>query len=73
MARLQQAGTPVITLEPDTEARRVMGLRAMAEDRSPRVIEAAYDETRQRIMSSSFLATLGGTTTPAMAATPAAG
>ena len=28
-----------------------MGLRAMAEDRSPRVIEAAYEETRERILA----------------------
>jgi hypothetical protein len=48
-----------------------MGLRAMAEDRSPRVIEAAYEETRRRVLSSSFLATLGS---PAAAApTSAAG
>jgi hypothetical protein len=47
-----------------------MGLRAMAEDRSPRVIEAAYEETRQRMHASSFLATLGA---PEAAATPAAG
>jgi NTE family protein len=73
VARLQRAGIPVIALEPDVDARRAMGLRAMAEDRSPRVIEAAYEETRRRIMSSAFLATLGGTTAPAMAATPAAG
>jgi hypothetical protein len=47
-----------------------MGLRAMAEDRSPRVIEAAYEETRRRVQSSPFLATLGE---PGVAATPAAG
>ncbi len=70
VARLQTAGTPVITLEPDADARRVMGLRAMAEDRSPRVIEAAYEETRRRVQSSPFLASLGE---PAVAATPAAG
>jgi hypothetical protein len=31
----------------------------MAEDRSPRVIEAAYEETRRRILETPFLATLG--------------
>jgi hypothetical protein len=72
VARLQMAGTAVISLEPGADARRVMGLRAMAEDRSPRVIEAAYEETRQRVQSSSFLATLGEP--PAtMTASPAAG
>jgi hypothetical protein len=48
-----------------------MGLRAMAEDRSPRVIEAAYEETRRRLQSAPFLATLGEP--PVVAATPAAG
>jgi hypothetical protein len=72
VARLQRAGTAVISLEPDGDARRAMGLRAMAEDRSARVIEAAYEETRRRVLSSSFLATLGEP--PAtMSATPAAG
>ena len=54
-----RAGTPVICLEPESEARHVMGLRAMAEDRRPRVIEAAYEETRRRILETPFLATLG--------------
>jgi len=57
--KLETAGIPVICLEPDSEARHVMGLRAMAEDRSPRVIEAAYEETRRRILETPFLATLG--------------
>ena len=46
IARLEDAGTAVISLEPGAESRRAMGLRAMAEDRSPQVIEAAYEETR---------------------------
>ena len=58
VARLQAAGTPVISLEPGLESRRAMGLRAMAEDRSHRVIEAAYEETRRRILSTPFLATM---------------
>ena len=48
--KLERAGIPVICLEPESEARHAMGLRAMAEDRSPRVIEAAYEETRRRIL-----------------------
>jgi NTE family protein len=56
IARLEEAGTPVISLEPGPESRRAMGLRAMAEDRGPRVIEAAYEETRTRILSTPFLA-----------------
>ena len=59
IARLEEAGTTVISLEPGAESRRAMGLRAMAEDRSPRVIEAAYEETRRRILSTPFLASLG--------------
>ncbi len=59
IARLEDAGTAVISLEPGPESRRMMGLRTMAEDRSPRVIEAAYEETRRRILASPFLASLG--------------
>jgi NTE family protein len=59
IARLEGAGTAVISLEPGPESRRMMGLRAMAEDRSPRVIVAAYEETRRRILASPFLASLG--------------
>jgi len=59
IARLEGAGTPVISLEPGPESCRAMGLRAMAEDRGPRVIEAAYEETRKRILSTPFLADLG--------------
>jgi NTE family protein len=61
VARLEAAGTPVISLEPGPESRRAMGLRAMAEDRGPRVIEAASEETRKRILSTPFLADLGHT------------
>ena len=57
--RLEAAGIPVISLEPENDCRRAMGLRTMAEDRGPRVIEAAYEETRRRILSTPFLATLG--------------
>ena len=60
IARLQAAGTAVIRLEPGRESRRAMGIRAMAEDRGPRVIEAAYEETRLRVRASPFLAALGG-------------
>jgi NTE family protein len=58
VARLEANGIAVIRLEPGAESRRVMGLRAMAEDRGPRVIEAAYEETRKRILASPFLASL---------------
>lgn len=59
IARLEEAGTAVISLEPGATSRRAMGLRAMAEDRSPVVIEAAYEETRRRILATPFLASLG--------------
>jgi NTE family protein len=59
IARLEEAGTAVISLEPGTAARRIMGLRAMDEDRGPAVIEAAYEETRRRILATPLLASLG--------------
>ncbi len=59
IARLEEAGFVVLSLEPGTESRRAMGLRAMAEDRSPQVIEAAYEETRELILASPDLASLG--------------
>jgi hypothetical protein len=59
VARLEAEGIAVIRLEPGGESRRVMGLQPMAEDRGPRVIEAAYEETRRRIMATPFLADLG--------------
>jgi NTE family protein len=59
IVRLQQSGLVVISLEPGAESRRAMGLRAMAEDRNPQVIEAAYEETREMILSTPELASLG--------------
>ena len=59
IARLERSGTAVVSLEPAAEARRVMGLKAMAEDRGPRVIRAAYEETRRRILDTPLLAALG--------------
>jgi len=59
VTRLEESGTAVIRLEPGAESRHAMGLRAMAEDRGPRVIEAAYEETRKRILETPFLAALG--------------
>ncbi len=67
IARLEEAGIAVISLEPGAESRRAMGLRAMAEDRSPQVIEAAYEETRKRIPTTPFLASLGDPLAPATA------
>jgi NTE family protein len=43
-ARLEANGTRVIRIEPGPAVRTAMGLRAMAEDRSDRVVQAAYDE-----------------------------
>jgi NTE family protein len=59
IARLRAAGFVVESLEPGPESRRAMGLRAMAEDRAPQVIEAAYEETRERILTTPALAALG--------------
>jgi NTE family protein len=65
IVRLRAAGITVISLEPGAESRRAMGLRAMAEGRSPQVIEAAYDETRERILTTPVLASLGNPPTTA--------
>jgi NTE family protein len=59
VTRLEANGVAVIRLEPGGESRHVMGLKAMAEDRGPRVIEAAYEETRKRVLNTPFLANLG--------------
>jgi NTE family protein len=59
VARLEENGVAVIRLEPGAESRHAMGLRAMAEDRGPRVIQAAYEETRKRVLANPFLAGLG--------------
>jgi NTE family protein len=59
IARLERDGTVVIRLEPGARARRAMGLLAMSEDRGPQVIEAAYEETRRRVLARPLLAALG--------------
>jgi NTE family protein len=59
IARLEAVGTSVIRLEPGPEARHAMGLWAMAEHRAPRVVEAAYEETRKRVLSNPFLHDMG--------------
>jgi NTE family protein len=57
--RLEANGTSVLRLEPGPAARHAMGLWAMAENRAPRVVDAAYEETRKRITSSPMLSALG--------------
>jgi NTE family protein len=59
IAHLEAGGTTVVRLEPGPEARQAMGLWAMAEHRAPKVVEAAYQETRSRVHASPFLAGLG--------------
>jgi NTE family protein len=46
---LQHRGMSVIRFEPGAASLEVMGLRPMANDRSDRVMEAAYRETQRRI------------------------
>jgi NTE family protein len=58
--RLEAEGTTVIRFEPGASSRHAMGVWAMAEHRSPRVVEAAYEETRTRLLSTPFLAGLAG-------------
>ena len=56
IAHLEAGGTTVVRLEPGPETRQAMGLWAMAEHRAPKVVEAAYEETRNRIHANPFLA-----------------
>lgn len=51
VARLAARGTTVIRLEPGPSARRAMGFWAMAEGRAPRVVAAAYEEGRDRVLT----------------------
>lgn len=44
VGRLRSRGTPVVTFEPSTRSLPVMGLNAMATDRSDRVVQAAFLE-----------------------------
>jgi NTE family protein len=68
IARLEAKGTSVIRLEPGPVSRRAMGLRAMAEDRSARVVEVAYEETVRRVASNPLFGRLGGSVRPAAVA-----
>lgn len=49
VAQLRATGTEVICFEPEREALAVMGVNAMAEDRSSGVVEAAAAETHRRL------------------------
>ena len=60
MARLEAAGTPVICLEPGPRGPPRHGAAGHGRGPQPRVIEAAYEETRASASSPRpFLATLG--------------
>ncbi len=59
IARLEANGTTVLRLEPGPAARHALGLWAMAENRAPRVIDAAYEETKERILSNPSFSALG--------------
>ena len=43
--RLHRAGTEVVGIEPSARVLRAMGLNAMADDRSDRVVQAAFLDT----------------------------
>jgi NTE family protein len=47
--RLRAAGVEVVRFEPAAASRRVMGLNAMAEDRSPAVVREAFFEAGARV------------------------
>jgi NTE family protein len=48
VSRLQAAGTRVISFEPGRISRSAMGIWAMAEDRSEKVVRGAYEESANR-------------------------
>jgi NTE family protein len=56
---LQHRGMSVIRFEPGSGTLDVMGLRPMANDRSDRVMEAAYRETSRRIKLGNLAKRLG--------------
>jgi NTE family protein len=56
---LQHQGMSVIRFEPGSGSLEVMGLRPMANDRSDRVMEAAYQETSRRIELGNLAKRLG--------------
>jgi hypothetical protein len=47
--RLRSAGVRVVRFEPRGPALRAMGLNAMADDRGPAIVRAAYFEAAERI------------------------
>ena len=49
VAELKAAGTEVLCFEPQSRALSVMGVNAMAEDRSAAVVDVAASETRRRL------------------------
>lgn len=49
VAQLKAAGTEVLCFEPQSRALSVMGVNAMAEDRSAAVVDAAASETLRRL------------------------
>lgn len=51
VSKLRAAGTEVVCIEPRRRSLAAMGLNAMADDRSDRVVRAAFFETGRRIAS----------------------
>jgi len=58
--RLQARGTAVIQIEPGPASRTAMGLRPLAEDRSDRVVQAAFAETESAVDRMSAIRRLAG-------------
>jgi NTE family protein len=61
--RLADRGVPVVTFEPGRRALSVMGVNAMADDRSAGVVQAAFLEAGRRAASSRAAARLQPVTT----------
>jgi NTE family protein len=59
IAHLESRGTTVVRLEPGPRTRSAMGLWAMAEHRAPGVVEAAYVETTNKLLTGSLCSDFG--------------
>lgn len=60
LPRLRKEGTEIVRVEPGTRALKAMGLNPMEDSRSARVIDAAYEETMDRLKTEPVSQRLAG-------------
>lgn len=72
LGRLRAAGTAVVSFEPGRRSLAVMGVNAMATDRSDRTVQAAFLEAGRRAGEPAVAAALGGIATRPSRRRPAA-